>query len=139
MAFRLRWRSSHWQTGGGCQGKQKRSIDQRALQIGYEGIKNLQSLDIMKNYLRTEELLSLVESYNNGFYLLIFIAGNVHPNPPPVTPVSGPDWEDRGWKDDGFGLGDYPNLPERSYQLRDPYQKYWDQQDRRNFGEPVSI
>ena len=53
-------------------------------------------------------------------------------------PVNGPDWEDRGWKDDGLGLGDYPNLPERSYQLRDPYAKYWDQQDRRNFGEPVS-
>jgi len=56
---------------------------------------------------------------------------------PPIVPVNGPDWEDRGWKDDGLGLGDYPNLPERSYQLRDPYAKYWDQQDRRNFGEPL--
>ena len=54
-------------------------------------------------------------------------------------PVSGPDWEDRGPKDDGLGIGDYPNLPERSYQLRDPYVKYWDQQDRRNFGEPVGL
>ena len=58
---------------------------------------------------------------------------------PPVTNVTGPDWEDRGWKDDGLGIGDYPNLPERSYQLRDPYGKYWDTQDRRNFGEPVSL
>ena len=54
-------------------------------------------------------------------------------------PVSGPDWEDKGSKDDGLGIGDYPNLPERSYQLRDPYAKYWDQQDRRNFGEPVCL
>eukprot|EP00112_Aurelia_sp_Birch-Aquarium-sp1_P000301 Seg1026.3 transcript_id=Seg1026.3/GoldUCD/mRNA.D3Y31 product="NADH dehydrogenase" protein_id=Seg1026.3/GoldUCD/D3Y31 len=58
---------------------------------------------------------------------------------PPITPVSGPDWEDRGWKgkDDGLDVGDYPDLPGRSYQLRDPYGKYWDQQDRRNFGEPL--
>ena len=51
--------------GGGqqCQRKQKKSIDQRALQIGYEGIKSLRSLD-MKNYLVTEGLSSLVESHN---------------------------------------------------------------------------
>ena len=55
-----------------------------------------------------------------------------------MTPVSGPDWEDKGWKNDGMGVGDYPNLPEHSQQLRNPYLTYWDQQDRRNFGEPVS-
>merc|ERR1712141_346918 len=63
--------------------------------------------------------------------------GSSNAKTPPVMPVSGPDWEDRGPKDDGLGIGDYPNLPERSYQLRDPYVKYWDQQDRRNFGEPL--
>ena len=50
--------------GNGCQQKQKKSIDQRAPQIGYEGIKSLRSL-AMKNYLVTGGLLSLVESYNN--------------------------------------------------------------------------
>ena len=50
--------------GGRCQRKQKKSIDQRAPQIGYEGIKNLRSL-AMKNYLVTGGLLSLVESSNN--------------------------------------------------------------------------
>ena len=66
-AFRLRWRSSHWHGGNGCQQKQKKSIDQRAPQIGYEGIKSLRSL-AMKNYLVTGGLLSLVESYNNIGY-----------------------------------------------------------------------
>ena len=44
--------------------KQKKSIDQRIPQIGYEGIKSLWSL-AMKNYLVTRGLLSSVESYNN--------------------------------------------------------------------------
>ncbi|XP_065052310.1 NADH dehydrogenase [ubiquinone] 1 beta subcomplex subunit 8, mitochondrial-like [Rhopilema esculentum] len=63
--------------------------------------------------------------------------GSTAPPTPPVTPVSGPDWEDKGWKNDGMGIGDYPNLPEHSQQLRNPYLTYWDQQDRRNFGEPL--
>ena len=73
-AFRLRSRSSHWH-GGGCQQKQKKSIDQRAPQIGYEGIKSLWSL-AMKSYLVTGGLLSLVESYNNK-HLLVFLATNI--------------------------------------------------------------
>ena len=56
----------------GCQQKQKKSIDQRAPQIGYEGIKSLQP-PAMKNYLVTEGLLSLVESYNNNIYAKIII------------------------------------------------------------------
>ena len=52
---------------GGCQQKQKKSIDQRAPQILYEGIKSLRSL-AMKNYLVTGGLLSLVESYDNKEY-----------------------------------------------------------------------
>ena len=47
--------------------KTRKSIDQRAPQIGYEGIKSLRSLDT-KNYLVTGGLLSLVESYNNQIY-----------------------------------------------------------------------
>ena len=67
-ALRLRWwwRSSHWH-GGGYQRKRKKSINQRSPQIGYEGIKSLQSL-AMKNYLVTRGLLSLVESCNNREY-----------------------------------------------------------------------
>ena len=53
----------------GCQRKQKKSIDQRAPQIGYEGIKSFRSL-AMKNYLVTGRLLSLVESYNNSQYVI---------------------------------------------------------------------
>ena len=66
----LRWRFPHWHRGGGggeCQRKQKKLIDQRAPQIGYEGIKSLRSL-AMKNYLVTGGLLYLVESCNNGRY-----------------------------------------------------------------------
>ena len=55
--------------GDGCQRKQNKSVDQRAPQIGYEGIKSLWSLD-MKNYLVTGGLLSLIESNNNVYYLL---------------------------------------------------------------------
>ena len=53
--------------GGRCQRKQKKSIDQRAPQIWYEGTKSLRSLD-MKNYLVTGGLSSLVESSNNSKY-----------------------------------------------------------------------
>ncbi|XP_054838117.1 NADH dehydrogenase [ubiquinone] 1 beta subcomplex subunit 8, mitochondrial [Eublepharis macularius] len=39
--------------------------------------------------------------------------------------------------DDGMGYGDYPKLPDRSQQERDPYYN-WDHSDlRRNYGEPV--
>ena len=57
------------QGGGGCQRKQKKSIDQRAPQIGYEGFKSLWPL-AMKNYLVTGGPLSLVESYNNKHLLV---------------------------------------------------------------------
>ncbi|KAI8377958.1 uncharacterized protein BYT42DRAFT_572319 [Radiomyces spectabilis] len=33
-------------------------------------------------------------------------------------------------------IGDYPNLPRNSNQVRGPY-GWWDPQDRRNFGEPL--
>jgi NADH dehydrogenase (ubiquinone) 1 beta subcomplex subunit 8 len=33
--------------------------------------------------------------------------------------------------------GGYPNPPAVKRQFRDPYGKYWDQQERRNYGEPI--
>ena len=53
--------------------------------------------------------------------------------------LTGKEWVDQGWKDDGTGLGDYPNYTEWSYQNRDPDLPYWDQQDRRHFGEPLHV
>ena len=41
-------------------------------------------------------------------------------------------------KDKGFSLGDYPALPWRSAQEL-PAQGWWDDQDRRNKGDPVGI
>lgn len=35
-------------------------------------------------------------------------------------------------------IGDYPNLPHLSNQVRSPF-GWTDNQDRRNFGEPVSV
>jgi NADH dehydrogenase (ubiquinone) 1 beta subcomplex subunit 8 len=35
-------------------------------------------------------------------------------------------------------IGDYPNLPHLSNQIRSPF-GWDDNQDRRNFGEPVSV
>lgn len=35
-------------------------------------------------------------------------------------------------------IGDYPNLPRYSAQTRGPY-GWWDPQDKRNFGETVSL
>ena len=61
--------------GGGAEGvseNKRKSIDQRAPQIEYEGIKSLRSL-AMKNYLVTGGLLSLVESYNNAYYKTFLI------------------------------------------------------------------
>ena len=68
--FRLRWLSSHWQTGGWYQQKGKKSVDQRAPQIEYEGIKSLRSLD-MKNCLVTGGLSSLVESDNKFLGIIL--------------------------------------------------------------------
>ena len=90
-AFRLRWRSSHWRGGNGCQQKQKKSIDQRAPQIGYEGIKSLRSL-AMKNYLVTGGLLSLVESYNNIYYQTSFCQ-----IPPDILTNLGCIWQSFRW------------------------------------------
>ena len=59
--------------------KQKKPIDQRAPQIGYERIKSLRSL-AMKNYLVTGGLLSLVETYNNLFYLITVLMAYVQIN-----------------------------------------------------------
>ena len=55
---------------------------------------------------------------------------------PVPTPEN--DWKGfkRDWPDDGYGLGDYPNLPDISYQRRQ-HKGWWDWQDRRNFNEPV--
>lgn len=33
--------------------------------------------------------------------------------------------------------GKYPNPPREKRQFRDPYENWWDKQERRNFGEPV--
>jgi NADH dehydrogenase (ubiquinone) 1 beta subcomplex subunit 8 len=33
--------------------------------------------------------------------------------------------------------GNYPNPPAIKRQFRDPHGKYWDQQERRNYGEPI--
>lgn len=33
--------------------------------------------------------------------------------------------------------GGYPNPPAIKRQFRDPHAKYWDQQERRNYGEPI--
>jgi len=48
------------------------------------------------------------------------------------------DWKGftREWPDDGYGLGNYPNLPDISYQRRQ-HTGWWDWQDRRNFNEPI--
>jgi len=56
--------------------------------------------------------------------------------PPPVKPW-GREWVDEGWPQDGTGFKDYPNWSEWSHQDRDPTAKYWDQQQRRHFGEPI--
>ncbi|RMJ22264.1 hypothetical protein PHISP_06865 [Aspergillus sp. HF37] len=39
--------------------------------------------------------------------------------------------------EDPFPDGNYPNPPREKRQFRDPYESWWDQQERRNFGEPV--
>ena len=67
MVFLSLARGGGGEGGGRGQHKQKKSVDHRAPQIGYEAIKSLRSL-AMKNYLVTGGTLSLVESYNNGGY-----------------------------------------------------------------------
>lgn len=66
-------------------------------------------------------------------------AGSGGPSPPIKPP--GPEWVDKGWKDDGTGFGDYPNYQEFSYQDRDPrpVEPYFDAQDRRYYGEPIHV
>ena len=62
--------------GGRCQREEKKSVDQRAPQIGYERIKSLWSL-AMINYLVTGGLLSLVESYNDNKYSAFMKIGSL--------------------------------------------------------------
>ncbi|KAL9984119.1 hypothetical protein ACROYT_G006379 [Oculina patagonica] len=59
-----------------------------------------------------------------------------HKKFPLPTPEN--DWKGftRGWKDDGYALGDYPNLPDISNQRRQ-HKGWWDPQERRNYGEPI--
>ncbi|KAJ7392304.1 NADH dehydrogenase 1 beta subcomplex subunit 8 ndufb8 [Desmophyllum pertusum] len=59
-----------------------------------------------------------------------------HKRFPIPTPEN--DWKTfkRDWDDDGYALGDYPNLPDISYQRRQ-HVGWWDWQERRNFNEPV--
>lgn len=40
-------------------------------------------------------------------------------------------------QDDPRMIGDYPDVSAESYQLRDPHKKYFDAQNRRDFGEAV--
>ncbi|XP_066917761.1 NADH dehydrogenase [ubiquinone] 1 beta subcomplex subunit 8, mitochondrial-like [Clytia hemisphaerica] len=70
-----------------------------------------------------------------------FVRNGSTGNDPPAPPIKPPGKEfiDQGWKDDGLGLGDYPNYKEWSYQNRDPTLPYWDQQERRHFGEPLHV
>jgi hypothetical protein len=39
--------------------------------------------------------------------------------------------------DDGFGIGDYPDLPLKGSETKDPYVEYDDFYLRRNYGDPV--
>ena len=72
------------------------------------------------------------------FQLLTRSASHGGPPPPPIKPP-GPEWIPKEWKDDGTGYGDYPNYVEWSYQNRDPTAQYFEQQDRRHFGEPLHV
>ena len=69
-------------------------------------------------------------------FLSVFTAHDDHLKFPIPTPEN--DWKGfkREWPDDGYALGDYPNLPDISYQRRQ-HKGWWDWQDRRNFNEPV--
>ncbi|XP_058810463.1 NADH dehydrogenase [ubiquinone] 1 beta subcomplex subunit 8, mitochondrial [Phymastichus coffea] len=47
--------------------------------------------------------------------------------------------EYKPYPDDGFGYGDYPNLPYKGVALRDPYYPYDQPEYKRNFNESVHI
>lgn len=65
-------------------------------------------------------------------------ASDDHIKYPIPTPED--DWKNfnRPWPDDGYALGDYPNLPEICNQRRQ-HLGWWDVQERRNYNEPVSV
>lgn len=46
--------------------------------------------------------------------------------------------EYKPYPDDGLGYGDYPHLPDKSVETKDPYYPYDYPALKRNFGEPVS-
>lgn len=55
---------------------------------------------------------------------------------PPMPRIIHPDWYRIPMaEDDPRMIGDYPAAPTISHQLRDPYGQYFDQQNRRNWGE----
>ena len=56
----------------------------------------------------------------------------------PRTRILHPDWSRIPMEEDDVRMiGDYPDYGTQSYQERDPYVKYFDQQGRRHFGEGV--
>ena len=56
----------------------------------------------------------------------------------PMPRIMHPDWyRTPSEEDDPRMIGDYPVTSVGSYQTRDPYARYYDQQNRRYFGEPV--
>ncbi|RMX55122.1 hypothetical protein pdam_00007457 [Pocillopora damicornis] len=65
-------------------------------------------------------------------------ASDDHIKYPIPTPEN--DWKNfhRPWPDDGYALGDYPNLPEICNQRRQ-HLGWWDVQERRNYNEPIHL
>lgn len=63
------------------------------------------------------------------------ISTALHRNPLPISPFK-PRWHPPP-KNYDPQFGDYPNLPWVPYEKRDPYLKWDDPINRRNFGEPV--
>ncbi|EDO38440.1 predicted protein [Nematostella vectensis] len=75
----------------------------------------------------------------NGIFPRTTVAAyhNAQSNPPLASPtMDNRTAKDTSWPQDGFELGDYPNLPHVSSQRRQ-FEGWWDVQDRRNFNEPI--
>ena len=89
------------------------------------------------NYLCATQKMLMKTVSCDTFVFLHHTAHDDHLRFPIPTPEN--DWKGftREWPDDGYGLGDYPNLPDISYQRRQ-HKGWWDWQERRNFNEPVS-
>ena len=91
---------------------------------------------LMVSYKHSSARLALLRRYSREGAKKL--QGENIASPDKSVRIMHPDWyRVPDAEDDPRMIGNYPDVPAESYQLRDPHGQYFDVQNRRNFGEPL--